>query len=518
MATDATAPPLDPHKELRNAAQLLEEAFDDTYQPWLALSRRLQDDATASLAHMPTLSTDASDFGLMMAWVGMIRKLAAEPDTTLVSCDDPWLFRALAKLPGVVSGSAPSRLGLQFGNAIRGFLSRGKVIIGLARAHLRTRHQQRQAEHNGPVILVYGHPESTSQGRDAYFSDSLTRFKTLSRVMHTDCSVAFADKLAEDGRTVSLHAWGRLSILPCLLFTRWRPKTAKLPAIEAMLVQRAASIEGRGGSAAMTRWQLHCQRAWLSATRPAVVAWPWENHPWERAFCLCARRIGTRTIGYQHTVVGRHAYNQGADSNRNGLDEIPDAIALNGPAYRDDLQSRGIPESRLVVAGAHRISGARHLRYDPKGPVFAALSHHPGFARQMIRAIMPLAGPEREILAKDHPLSPYPFDNAAHFTRTRLPFEQLSALSAFIYCTGTSGLESALAGIPTLRFIPKGGVALDILPRGVNISSVTAETIREDLASPPIPDIGTVDDVFPVPDWPVWATFFETKPEMEKPV
>ena len=511
MATSADRPPLDAGKELENAAALLEDAFDAGYQPWLRASRKLQSDPTTPLAYMPTLSTDASDFGLMMAWVGLVRDLAAAPENTLVCCDDPWLFRALATLPKVTSGAPPSLKRVHLAHALRGFLSRCKVVARLARAHLQLRQQRNKAARNGAVILVYGHPESTNQGHDAYFGDSMNRFKALSRAMHTDCGAPFARTLETDERTVSLHAWGKISMLPGLLFTRWRPRLDKLSALEALLVARAASIEGRGGSAAMTRWQQHCQRAWLDETRPTVVAWPWENHPWERDFTLCARRAGTRTIGYQHTVVGRHAYNQGADSNTGGLDEIPDIIALDGPGYRDDLQSRGIPGDRMVEAGAHRISGARHLRYDPKGPVFAALSHHPGFAAQMIEALRPLAGPERAIIAKDHPLSPYHFDNAPHFTRTNVPFDRLPALSAFVYCTGTSGIESALAGIPTLRFIPKGGVALDILPRGVNIPPVTVETLGQTLATPPTPDIRSADDVFPVPDWPVWAKLFETK-------
>ena len=87
-------------------------------------------------------------------------------------------------------------------------------------------------------------------------------------------------------------------------------------------MRRAAEKEGDGAAHAMNAWQRQCQKAWLAHTRPAVVAWPWENHGWERDFCRQARRLGVTTLGYQHTVIGPHQLNYSPATNKDGLDSL----------------------------------------------------------------------------------------------------------------------------------------------------------------------------------------------------
>ena len=290
---------------------------------------------------------------------------------------------------------------------------------------------------------------------------------------------------------------------------RWQPDTSALDPVISWLVRRAAAIEGSGGSAAMTLWQIVCQRNWLKSTNPKAVAWPWENHPWERDFVRSARLNGTLTCGYQHTVVGRHMYNQGADANLDGPDSIPDTILLNGPAYHDDLTARGIPVGRLQIAGSHRIGAGSLPVYDPQGPVFLALSNSPSFARQMIDAARPLAGATLPFIVKDHPLSPYPVTESEHFSHTRTPISELPGIRALIYCTGTTGLEGLLSGVPTLRFIPNSGVALDILPRGLQPLSVNAAELAGALQNLPEAANHAQTDLFPPPDLAVWKRLLD---------
>ena len=484
-------------------AERLEKAFDDAYTPWRDSALILQAQPSSALAHMPTMSTYASDFGVMLAWVGVVRELAQTSDETCVMCHDPWLYRALALLEGVSAGPAPGIAAKRLRFFCRGLAARSMVALKCLGALLRTR-GHRRAPARASWLLVYGHPDSNADGADAYFGTLLGDIPKLMRLMHTDCSASYALDLARDGRTRSLHAWGDIATVLTLPFARWRPDTSKLDAATAWLVKRAAAIEGSGGAAAMTRWQIACQRKWLADVNPKAVAWPWENHPWERDFVRAARRNGTKTLGYQHTVVGRHMYNQGADANLDGTDGVPDEILLNGPAYRSDLAARGVPDTRMIVAGSHRI-GARNLpKYDPDGPVFLALSNSPLFARQMIDAARPLAADDMPFIVKDHPLSPYPVTKSAHFSYTRKPIAELPPIRALIYCTGTTGLEGLLSGVPTLRFVPDGGVALDILPDGMQPRSVAAKELGEALRNPPEAANHAAAEMFPPPDMAVW--------------
>jgi hypothetical protein len=494
------------HGGVAGQAVKLEAAFDAIYGLWRETALTLQTQPSAELAHMPTMSTYASDFGNMLAWLRVVEDLAKEPTETCVLCPDPWLYRALSLLPGVSTDPSPNIAAKRLRFFCRGLLARTRAALRCIVAHWQTRSQRQSVPVQASWLLVYGHPESTAEGNDAYFSTLMTGLPSLQRIMHTDCSASFALKLARDGRTRSLHAWGNVWTALTLPIQKWRPDVTGLDPKIAWLVRRAAAIEGSGGSAAMTRWQMICHAAWLKAANPIAVSWPWENHPWERDFVRQSRRHGTNTLGYQHTVVGRHMYNQGAESNLDGLASIPDLILLNGPAYQDDLNSRGIPETRMAIAGSHRIGARKLPRFAKDGPVFLALSNNPQFAEQMIRAARPLASAAMPFIVKDHPLSPYPVSESAHFSYTRAAIADLPPLRTLVYCTGTTGLEGLLGGIPTLRFIPEGGIALDILPAGMQVASASAASFAETLNALPVPVRHDVATLFPAPDTGVWKT------------
>lgn len=486
----------------------LEKAFNMIYPMWRDNALVLQSQSTADLAHMPTMSTYASDFGVMLAWLVVVENLATSDDTIWVGCDDPWLYRALALLPGVTPIKVP-RISIKwFQLLLRGYLARTLATMRVALAKWKTRQHRKTMLLSTDCILVYGHPESRPDGNDAYFSNLLNDVPTLQRIMHTDCDAPFALTLAKGKRTFSLHAWGRVRTILKLPFAKWRPDTQHLEPKIAWLVKRAAVLEGSGGSAAMTKWQMSCQASWLRETQPKSVSWPWENHPWERAFVRQTRKLGVKSFGYQHTVVGQHMFNQGADANIDGINSLPDKILLNGPCYRDDLASRGVPQDMMEEIGSHRIGGKKLPRYGKDGVVFLALSNNPLFAMQMIDAARPLASPGMLFLVKDHPLSPYSFEDSSHFTHTQLPLEQLPPLRALIYCTGTTGLEGLLAQIPTIRFIPNGGIALDILPESMQVTSVAASELAATMEKLPVIETMNAEKLFPPPNVEKWRALF----------
>ena len=500
LAVTGTAVSLDVARKLPDLGRRLEREFDGIREDWWRLGRELAAEPTGDLAHAPTCAAYGSDFGLMLAWGRLAERLAAESEATLVVCDDPWLFRHIAAMSGVKAGRAPRLCPVLLRLRVRGYLSRMRVAMRAAMATVLPRTRGKSA------LLVYGHPRSTADGHDAYFGGLMTEQPALVRLLHTDCPVGRARQLAGDGRTASLHAWGNPWFALTLPFVRWRPSSGD------WLVRRAAEIEGGGGAHAMTRWQRHCQERWLADTKPACIAWPWENHPWERSFVRAARRAGVRTVGYQHTDVGPHQFNMATASNPDGLHSIPDRLLLNGAAYREQLLRWGIPEDRLVIGGAFRIARFGKGHFDPAGPVFVALSAIAAVSTQMMRAVRAATGAGRVFLVKDHPMYPFALEETDDVRRTGKTIPESPGISAVFFGTGTSGIEGVLAGVPTFRLLPDDRVGIDTMPEGLTAVSVTADGLGAALDANPEPPDVTWDDLFSDVDPAVWREELRLSP------
>jgi hypothetical protein len=452
------------------------------------------------LSHTVACGSFGSDFGLMLAWSDMAARLAREPGRTLVVCDDPWLFRHLASLPGVEAGRAPPLARLEWKLRLRGFAARGLLALRLMRHALACRRWTAAIPKGAAAILVYGHPSSRADGFDTYFGTLMRELPGLKRLLHTDCPPARAAQLAEDGRTASLHGWGSPIFAALLPFTVWRPRT------RSWLVRRAAARENGGGGPAMNRWQMHCQRRFLAAVRPAPICWPWENHAWERDLCRAARAQGIGTVGYQHTVIGPHQINYSTRANLDGIQAIPDVVVADGPAYRREMEDWGVPAQRLVNGGAWRLSGVSGNRFDPAAPVFVPLSAIPAIARLQLDAARLAAASGRRVLVKEHPMYPVAVEE---LERTELGMPQHERLSAVIYATGTSGLEALLLGLPAFRLLPEDRLAIDVLPAGLRTVPVTLDELLPalDAAEPP-PPLAFEDVLSPV-DMAVWKSLLK---------
>ncbi len=499
-------------RKLPDLARRLEEAFNAISPEWWAAARSLSEASGAELAYATTCAAFGSDFGLMMAWARLTTDEAAGTGTCLVVCDDPCLFRHLAGLPGVDAGRAPPLWPWLGVRRLRGFAARLGVAGRMARAAAVTRGQRPAHGRGDPVILVYGHPRSTAEGLDAYFGSLMAEIPALRRLLHTDCPPARARQLAADGRTAVLHAWGRPWPSPALLWARWRPRHQDLDGPLGWLVRRAAAIEGSGGAAVMNAWQRKCHDAWLADVRPRVVAWPWENHGWERDFCRVARRRGVRTVGYQHTVIGPHQLNYAPVTNFDGLDSLPDLIVCDGAAYRDQLLDWGVPADRMVVGGSLRIGRVEADLYDPDGPVFVALSARRSIARQQVAAVDKAAARGFRFLVKAHPMYPLTLTESNHVRRTDRILPEHEALSAVVYSTGTSGLEGLLAGLPTFRLLPEDEIAVDVLPPFAAAVPVTADDLADALAADQQPSRLDWDSVLSPPDGAFWRDLFGPTP------
>jgi hypothetical protein len=461
----------------------LEAAFDQAALEWWSLSRQWQRGDEPLAAHTPACAPNASDFGLILAWVRLVESWAQESPTMLVVCRDPWIFRQLAAFPGVLAKSAapPLRVG-EIKLALRGIAARARVAVRVALTAVRLRGQRAQLPPARPSLLVYGHPGSDAAGKDAYFGGLMTDLPDLTRVLHVDCGLARA-RVLHGPRTVSLHAWGNPLAALTLPLKRWRPERTDRDKDLGWLIRRAAARENGTGQAAMIAWQVHCQRRWLAQARPSSVAWPWENHSWERDFVRTARRLGIATVGYQHSVIGTRMLNYAAHALADPDAVLPDRIACTGAATRDQLRAWGAGADRLHIAGALRFPQIAAMRADPAGPVFMALPFDQDVAAEMVAAARQAARDGWTFIVKDHPMTPFAFAPSPGVAPTDLPLGRQAPVRAVVYAATTVGLEALLMGLPTVRFRPAGRIALDIMPSGCAVPVTGAMTLAGDLAN-----------------------------------
>lgn len=505
-AVTGTLSDLDPKKRMPGVGQLLERAFEGNRENWWKIGKKLAATPGGDLAHAPTAAAFNSDFGQTLAWATVTEDTAKGKAIVLVVCDDPWLFRHLALLPGVRAGRPPALLRRELALGLRGFLSRLRVSARMFVAALTTRGQRKNLPKGGPVLLVYGHPKSNADGYDEYFGTMMRDIVELTRLVHTDCPPARARELSADGRTASLHAWGNPLFALSLVFTRWRAPENAAGETLRWLVRRAVARENGAGALAMTRWQIRCQQTWLAAMSPSSVAWSWENHPWERDFVGRARVSGTYTIGSQDTDVGPHQMNMACFSNSDGPASIPDVIICNGPAYRDELADWGVPEDRLVIGGSSRITRFEGSHYDLEGPVFVALSSIPAISQEMMVAVAAARNGVRQFLVKEHPMYPFAFPESGDVRRTGKTIPESPGISAVFFGTGLSGMEGLMSGVPTFRLLPSDRIGVNTMPVSWSAIPVTVDGLAAALdAAPVAPDIDW-DAVFSPVDMEVWRS------------
>ncbi|MCP5367794.1 MAG: hypothetical protein H6907_02230 [Hyphomicrobiales bacterium] len=498
-----------PDKELPDLAAVLEEALAAIGPAWLTLGKRLSAEPSAVLAHTPSCAGNLSDLGLMLAWTRIAQERARAPETLLLVCDDPWMFRHLARLLPVAVGKPPPLWPREWSLAARGVLARLSYALRAAAARVKLMHQRALTTPGQAALLVYGHPASTADGQDGYFGTLMAEMPGIQRVLHVDCPPGRARDLAADGRTASLHAWGGLGDAWRLPLARWRPAEARQPNPLHWLIRRAAALEGGTGTAAAVAWQRACQARWLAAARPRVVAWPWENHGWERALVRAARAAGTRTVGYQHATVGRTEWNYAPGSNPDGAASLPDRVLCAGAVWRDTLLALDHAPDRIAVGGAWRMSSAVSVAHDPAhdpaGPVFVALPFDLGVAAEMVAALSDPALAGRRFLVRPHPMTPAPVPEAANIDLAERPLAAQDGIAAVLYAATSVGLEAILAGLPTLRFRPRRSVPMDILPAGVEVPTVDAAGLAAALADPAPPPALDPAAVFAPVDRDTWS-------------
>jgi len=495
---------LDESSKLPDLATRLETAYEARRGKWWQLGRAMASEPSANACHAPTGGVYGSDFGLMLAWSQIVNELKDHPETVLIICDDPWMFRHLANCKHVHVGKAPHLFWQRFKMMARGVAARAQVARRAIHAVNSLSHQQKKFKKNAPVMLVYGHPESRADGHDAYFGDLLNHAPELQRLLHVDCPPTRALELSQHEKTLSLHGWGRASDALRLLLEYWRPSKKLCAGDYGWIIRRAAAFENSGGGSAMVRWQMLCQRRFIKTTMPNIIFWPWENFAWERDLCRAANKADTKTAGYQHTAIGPHQINYAAFSNPDGHISLPDQIIANGPAYEAELLNWGHDKDRVVIGGSWRITERPACYFDKNGPVFVPLSGQITIARQQLKCAQALAEQGFTVLVKEHPMYPVKFTETTTLKRTTLGLFDQPSIRAMVFATGTSGLEAILGGIPAYRLLLDDRISINILPNGIVLPSAGAEQIKHTLSTAAQPPAIPWEGLFSKPDLSFW--------------
>jgi surface carbohydrate biosynthesis protein (TIGR04326 family) len=357
-----------------------------------------------------------------------------------------------------------------------------------------------------PALLVYSNPNSHPEGKDGYFGDLMKNQSQLTRILHVDGSLDRARHLSTGNRTSCLDAWGSFFEVLKLPLVRWKTPEQDSATPFKWLIRRALSKEGSTAQAAAIAWQVACQKRWLKKSRPSIVVWPWENHGWEREFVRQTRHLNIETLGYQHSVIGPQMLNYSSASNHDGQTSLPDHILCSGYATLNQLLNWGLPRNKLSIGGAFRIPIIKEQKSDPNAPIFLALPFDGRIAHQMIDAATLLIEKGYRFLVKDHPMTPYKFSESDELKRTDRPYHAIEKLSAVIYAATTVGLETAIAGLPTIRFLPEGLIGMNILPQEVILPAASAVNLASVLKNIIPPNLSR-DDIFsPVPmdTWQKW--------------
>jgi hypothetical protein len=500
---------LSPDKQLPSLARALEEAFDAVTNDWWQIARALSVNQTAVLAHMPSAAANVSDFGLMLAWQSLLDSWAHRSEKVAFICGDPWVFRQLAGRSGYNALSRPPFL--RWARAkmwVRGYAARAKVALSVLWARLRLSGQRHSAAPNKAAILVYGHPASSAAGTDAYFGDLMSRITQVQRFLHADCSKTDALRLCGPN-TFSLHAWGSVWDAIVILFCKWRLGTEAIGLNNKWLVQRAAIVEGSTGQGAIIAWQIACQSRWLKQTNPSVVAWPWENHGWERKLVSAARKHGTETVGYAHVPVFRRELNYSPRSLPDDERGLPDIVASCGPVAERTLSAYGVPKSRLFTLGTLRFSQTMKCRYEKSAEIFFALPASREISQEMVEAARVLSRSGHNVLVRTHPMSPFQFNETETMKLSEKSLNDIDHVSAVIFASTSVGLEAVIAGIPVIRFLPRTRVGQGI-PAAVTVEpqALDANDLEDGLAQPL--DIVPQNqwDLFARPEYKGWENIF----------
>lgn len=285
-----------------------------------------------------------------------------------------------------------------------------------------------------------------------------------------------------------------------------RPRPIRWPAFEGVDIstlieedRRQDWLKGRKRSNAL---YMAAVRRWREAGIPIKsFIYTFENHIWEKAYCLAFRRSypGVHLIGYQDANLPKMALNFFAAKQEQTLAPLPDLVITNGRYGYDLLGKSGHDIARLRCGGALRYgylmesmkeranSGdSSQVRSAVGLPVvLVTTSMGESLACELLWKTLQAfkAQTSVKVVIKCHPCLPFPAVAAAlgltrlpdHFEVSNRPVKELlRRCNVLLYMDSTTSLESLAMGIPPVHVASDFTLDLDPL----EVAPQTHRTVR----------------------------------------
>jgi len=254
-------------------------------------------------------------------------------------------------------------------------------------------------------------------------------------------------------------------------------------------------------------------RRWYEAgIRIESFVYTFENHLWEKAYCLAFRRhyAGVRLVGYQNVNLPSLSLNFFVAEPERALMPLPDLLIANGRYSFELLAHDGHDPERLRCGGAlgylhlaglaarepARSLGSARDRSAPRFTVLVTTSNGVPLACELLwKAIQAFTAELGiRVLIKCHPgLLFAALSSALGLDRLPANFEVcdrpvpelLRRCAALLYMDSTSSLEALAIGVPVVHVVSDFGLDIDHLERmsEVRLSARTPEELRRAVLS-----------------------------------
>ncbi len=244
-----------------------------------------------------------------------------------------------------------------------------------------------------------------------------------------------------------------------------------------------------------------------------------ENHIWEKMFCLAFRRWSGSTclVGYAHSIVNPMYTCYSVSPFEKDLVPLPDIIAVNGARAQQVLAKSGFSPAKIAVTGTLRYQHMDKRKFFPKGhqkkKLLVALSIGVNESVELVhKVVLALGGKEGMCIdIKCHPATPFALISRyfpALPTNVRIREDPVETLLEFadvlLYAESTVCIEALAMGVPVINVRSDHRIDMNILEGVTVVPSVSApEEILEAISRVTSPDVleqfdaiqGIVDEI-----------------------
>jgi len=229
----------------------------------------------------------------------------------------------------------------------------------------------------------------------------------------------------------------------------------------------------------LSNLNLHAQMLELCRrTHPAMVLTLYEGHAWERCVWHAAKSVVPETlcVGYQHTILLKHAHAAKRSLNRNC---DPDLVLTLGRVTRRMLESSDrLTNTRFVTFGTHRYSsGPQQRGVRVNSSVLVLPEGNASECFQLFRFALECARrlPDVRFLFRTHPIFPFErirrklldaeksFPPTVEISRSKRVEEDFARAGYLLYRGSSTVIYGVLAGLKPFYLSTAGEIDIDPL-------------------------------------------------------